>query len=328
MAGPRFQAALLALALVPLAPACDGGAAAPSSHAGGATFDAARAWSDLERIVALGPRPAGTPALERTRALIETELRAAGLAPVRETFRAETPAGPIEFANVYADLAAGGPAAAGAETLILCTHFDTKRTAERFPEPFVGANDGGSGTAVLLELARVIARGGARPLTYRFLFLDGEEALLWGWTDAEARGLSKDNTYGSRHHAGRLKQSGAAERVRACIVLDMVGDRDLRFFRDRYSDRRLLDVFSRAAKQVGLARHVDGRAEEVYDDHIPFLDAGIPSVDLIDLDFGPANSYWHTPKDDLERCSQASLAATGAIVLAALPEIESGFRRR
>ena len=316
---------LAAVLLASTALAGCGNGSAATTAAAASEFDGARAWRDLERIVAIGPRPAGTPALESLRVLIEGELRAAGLEPRREAFEADTPAGRIAFANVYADLPAREP---GAETVILATHFDTKETSKRFEKPFLGANDGGSGTAGLLEIARALARGGPRALTYRVLFLDGEEALLWGWTDAQSRGLPKDHTYGSRHHAAELKKSGAAARVRAAIVLDMIGDRDLKLFRDTYSDRRLREIVARAADSLGLAAVVAGRAEEVHDDHLSFLDVGIPSIDLIDLDFGPSNSWWHSPEDTLERCSPDSIAAVGRIVLAALPEIETGFARR
>jgi len=280
-------------------------------------FDAARAWKHLETQVAFGPRPAGSQALEKTRVFLMDTLRASGLKPVREEFSSPTPKGKLTFANVYADLPAQNPAA---EWIILGSHFDTKHAEERFPEPFLGANDAGSSTAVLLELAHALARQGARELNYRFLFLDGEEAVLWDWA-------GDDNTYGSRHHAAELKKSGMAARVRAFILLDMVGDKDLQLMRDSYSDRRLLDMFFASGRELGYKRHVDGRAQEILDDHLSFMAVGIPSVDLIDLDYGPFNSFWHTPKDTLENCSQASLEVVGRIVLTTLPKVEKEFRR-
>jgi hypothetical protein len=307
------------LACVPashLLGSCSAGAAPES-------FDAARAWKDLEQIVALGPRPAGSEALEKTRVYIEKELAATGLHPQREPFPVEPPAGftgvrppggAFELANVYADLETQTP---NGEMVIVCTHFDTKLS----PERFVGANDGGSGTAVLLELARVLAKNGPRVLSYRFLFLDGEEALRWEWKDP-------DNTYGSKQHAANLKRTGLAERVRACVLLDMVGDKDLGLVRESYSDRRLVDLFFGAARELGLGAHVDVEHEEIRDDHLSFMNVGIPSIDLIDFDYGPGNAYWHSSNDTLEHCSAESLAITGRIVLAALPELEKKFRRR
>jgi glutaminyl-peptide cyclotransferase len=267
--------------------------------------------------VALGPRPAGSPANEEQRKFLEAELKAAGLEPVREAFRPETPAGPIEMANVYADLRASDPQA---ELVILASHFDTKRAEGRFAKPFLGANDGGSSTVVLLELARLLAKAGPRALSYRFLFLDGEEAVRWEWAGT-------DNTYGSRQHAQALVKSGADRKVRALILLDMVGDKELQLLRDTNSDARLQRLFFGAARELGLGKHVDGPAEEISDDHLRFREVGIPVLDLIDLQFGPNNSYWHTPEDTLERCSKDSLAVAGRIVLAGLPALEKDFRR-
>lgn len=281
-------------------------------------FDATRAWKHLEAQVAFGPRPAGSPALESTRGYLISQLNAAGLKPVREDFKSMTPKGEFAFANVYADLPAKNP---NAEWLILGSHFDTKHTEERFREPFLGANDAGSSTAVLLELARVITAAGARDLNYRFLFLDGEEAILWDWA-------GEDNTYGSRYHAQQLKEKGLALKVRAFILLDMVGDKDLRLMRDSYSDKRLVELFFSTARDLGYGKHVDGAAQEIRDDHLSFMAVGIPAIDLIDLDYGPNNSYWHTPQDTLEHCSVESLGIVGQLVLATLPKVETQFLRR
>jgi aminopeptidase-like protein len=305
------------LAFCPLVSSCEVGIGASSA----AAFDEARAWHDLETLVGFGPRPPGSEALEKTRAYIERELAAAGLTPVRDPFEVQPPPNPggpkaahlLAMSNVYADLRAKDPKA---ETVILCTHFDTKICADTF----VGANDGGSGTAVLLELARGLAKQGPRDLTYRFLFLDGEEALRWEWA-------GDDNTYGSRHHAAELKKSGLADRIRCCVLLDMVGDKDLHFLNETYSNRRLSDLFIRAGTEAGLGKHVDGRHQEARDDHLSFMAVGIPSIDLIDFDYGPDNAWWHTKEDTLDKCSAQSLGITGRLVLAAIPAIESSFSR-
>ncbi len=308
---PALLGTFLAASLVSAPLACD----APGAAEAG--FDAERAWKDLERIVAFGPRPTGSPALEELRKLLESELKSAGLEPRRESFRAATPLGEFEMANVYADLSAADPKA---EMVILASHFDTKLAKDRFPQPFVGANDGGSSTAVLLELARVLAKGGPRALTYRFLFLDGEEAMRWDWA-------GEDNCYGSRQHAAALGKSGAAARVRAFVLLDMVGDKELKLLRDTNSDRRLQELFFGAARKAGLAKYVDGTQEEISDDHLPFMKQGIPSLDLIDLEYGPYNRYWHTAEDTLDKCSKDSLSVAGRVVLLGLPALESDFRR-
>jgi hypothetical protein len=291
----------------PPEPRRDSGTPTPAPTA---VFDSARAWRDLERQVGFGPRPAGSAALDATRAWLESELRQAGLSPVREPFRAPTPRGEVEFANIYADLPASTGAAA--PLVILVSHFDTKR----MDFPFVGANDAGSSTATLLELARGMAAAGPRAVSYRFLFVDGEEAVRPQWIDP-------DNRYGSKHHATQLAVRGERERVKCAIVLDMCGDRDLRFHRDAYSTGWLQELFFAAAREQGLGAHVDGARDPIADDHLSFLELGIPALDLIDFEYGPQNAYWHTHEDTLDKCGEESLARTARIVLAALPKLEA-----
>jgi hypothetical protein len=272
-------------------------------------FDAAHAWGHLERIVEIGERPPGSAGIERLRAYVEAELTALGLVPARETFRAATPRGEVEFANVHVEIGARE----GAPIVVIGTHIDTK---SGLSFEFLGANDGGSGTAVLLELARsLVAREPAPPVVYRLVFFDGEEAFRRSWTGT-------DNCYGSRHHVAQLARDGALARVEAFVLLDMVGDRDLRLTHELHSDPELTALFFDAARRIGLERNVGASSQEIKDDHLPFLDAGIPSVDLIDFEYGPENAWWHGPEDRLENCSQQSLAAIGRIVLAGLPALE------
>ena len=230
---------------------------------------------------------------------------------MREAFRHTTPVGELDFVNLYVDLA---PASDGPDKswILLCTHYDTKR----LPGEFVGANDGGSGTAVLLELARALGRGPRGDIGYRLLFLDGEEAVNREWVDP-------DNRYGSRYHAAKLKESGHAARFKACVLLDMIGDKELKFDQEGYSDARLYATFSSAARELGLAEHISAkRGSEIIDDHLIFMNAGIRSVDLIDFSFGPNNAWWHTLDDKLEHCSKESLDIVGRVVLRALPAVE------
>ncbi len=277
-------------------------------------FDADHAWAHLEALVALGPRVAGTPGGEAARAYIEDELRALDLEPVRESFRAPTPKGPLQMANVYVDLPGEERDGEPAPVVVIATHFDTKD----LPFEFVGANDGGSGTAVLLELARALAAADPGPLTWRLLFLDGEEAVRRQWLDP-------DNRYGSREHVRQLRRSGSIDRVRACVLLDMVGDAELKLTRETYSDRELLDLFFEAARRGGHNLRVGARGQAVRDDHQSFLEAGVPAVNLIDFEYGPGNRYWHTEDDVLEHCSAESLGAIGEIVLLGLPDLEARY---
>jgi Zn-dependent M28 family amino/carboxypeptidase len=189
------------------------------------------------------------------------------------------------------------------------------------PFRFVGANDGASSTAALIEIARVLAKDRKRAIGYRFAFFDGEESVREEW-------IGDDNTYGSRHHVQALQANGRIESLRAFVLLDMVGDKDLKLTSDTLSDRKLMEVFTKAARDLGLGRHVGGKSMEVRDDHVPFLMARVRTVDLIDLEFGPHNSYWHTDKDVPENCSKESLDAIGRIALRGLAELETLFLAR
>ncbi len=300
----------LALLVFGAGAACSASAPQPPSMP--PPFDAARAWNDLVTVVGFGPRPVGSETLERTFAYIEGELREAGLSPQREPFRATTPLGEFDMRNVYADLEGQPRDGEPAPVVILAGHVDTKL----YDFEFVGANDGGSSTAVMLELARALAASGPHPLTYRFLFLDGEEATRPTW-------FGEDNTYGSRHHAQQLLQGDLYDRVRALVLVDLVGDRDLKLTRDTNSDADLSRLFFESARELGLGKHVGGRSVAVKDDHLAFLAVGIPSVDLIDLDYGPGNSWWHSREDTLDKVSQDSLGIVGRIVLAGLERLES-----
>jgi glutaminyl-peptide cyclotransferase len=305
-------ATLLALGTITASlPACNQGNASKSSPQ---SFDSERAWKDLEKLVAFGPRPSGSAAIEETRKFLEAELKAIGLTPVRETFKEETPKGEIEFANVYADFPGKDVEGKKPPILVIGSHFDTKLC----DFPFVGANDAGSSTAVLLELARSLKKTGPRDMTLRFIFFDGEEAVRRDWIDP-------DNTYGSRHHAEKIREASDRDRFRAFVLLDMVGDKDLHLTHDTYSTKKLRDAFFDAAKEIGLGDAVNGRRQSVKDDHLSFRRINIPSVDLIDLEYGPNNSYWHTPADTLENCSRESLDKIGRIVLAGLPAVEAAY---
>lgn len=301
---------------------CQGGAAAPKEPLRQlAPFDSDRAWQLLLDQVALGPRPAGSEANASLRDLIVKDLETSGLSPVRQAFVAkQAPGGPIAMENVYADLeAAPGKKGEAAPMLILAAHFDTKKMAFTF----LGANDGASEVAVLLELARLIATGPPPAVTYRFLFLDGEEAVREEWEDP-------DNRYGSRHHVSELiKKRGALKGTRAFILLDMVGDKDLQLERDSNSNRELLGLFIQTSKELGMPELFAKYPLPIKDDHESFTGFGVPSVDLIDLHFGDyGNEYWHTDSDTVENCSKESLQKVGRLVVATLPKIEKKYCKR
>jgi Zn-dependent M28 family amino/carboxypeptidase len=277
-------------------------------------FDSNRAWDHLRQIVGFGPRPAGSAALEQTRKYIRSQLAAAGVAATDQTWDATTPLGVVRMVNIIATVPGRSP-----DRIVLSGHVDTKlfRNAR-----FVGANDGGSSAAFLLEMARVL-KDRTNALTMELLFLDGEEAFCANWNDCSRPG-APDNTYGSRHYVATAKQRGTLAGIRANILVDMIGDRDLRLKRDLNSTPWLTDLVWSAARGRKLEAHFVADSTEIEDDHIPFVQAGVPSVDIIDLEF-PA---WHTPGDTLDAVSARSLQVVGDVVLAALPEIEARPAKR
>jgi hypothetical protein len=266
------------------------------------TFDGARAFTDLTRMVEIGPRPAGSPALARTREYIRQELKAAGLTVEEQAFEARTPLGPVQMINLRATLPG---AAADRGRIVIGGHYDTKLLKEF---RFVGASDGASSAAFLIELARAL-KGRPNPLPIELLFLDGEEAVV------EWRG--QDHTYGSRYYVEQLTKSGTVKDVRAFILVDMIGDKDLGIRREQNSTPWLKDAIWSTARRLGRGEFLHEETP-IEDDHLEFLAAGIPSVDIIDLD----DPEWHTEGDAMENVSPRSLQAVGDVLLAALPLIE------
>jgi Zn-dependent M28 family amino/carboxypeptidase len=282
---------------------------APAPSAPGAPkFDSNRAWEHLRRQVSFGPRPSGSAAIAETRRYILDQLRVAGVEAREQPFEAQTPIGPIKMANVV-----GTIPGSRTERIALGSHFDTKRFSEF---RFVGASDGASSTAALLELARVLSQR-KNPYTIELLFFDGEEATLRDWTGT-------DHTYGARHYVEAARKAGTLAGLKALILLDLIGDRDLRIRRESNSTRWLTDIIWAAAAGLGYRSYfVDEEYAVGGDDHFEFLAAGIPAVDIIDMEY-PA---WHTARDDLDAVSARSLQIVGDVVLAALPAIEKRFSR-
>jgi glutaminyl-peptide cyclotransferase len=273
-------------------------------------FDGARAHEHVRQLVAIGPRVAGTPGARRARDYIAAQMKAIGLTVDEQAFEAKTPAGPTKMVNLRVMLPGGetSPAApsAGSGRLIIAGHYDTKLFREF---TFVGANDGGSSTAFLIEIARVLkGRRNAQPI--ELLFLDGEEAVV-DWN------TGNDNTYGSRHYVDAARTAGTLSRIKALVLVDMIGDKDLGISRESSSTPWLTDIIWAAATRLKRREFLD-RETPIEDDHLRFLEAGVPAVDIIDLDY-PA---WHTADDTLDKVSAASLQVVGDVLLAALPDIE------
>ena len=279
-----------------------------------AGFDSSRAWEHLRQIVGIGPRPAGSTALETTRKYIKTQLAASNVAVVDQAWDDQTPIGPVHMVNLIATIPG-----ARAERIVISGHYDTKLFRDA---RFVGANDGGSSAAFLVEMARVL-KGRRNPLTIELLFLDGEEAFCRNWDDCGRPG-APDNTYGSRHYVAAGKARGTLAGIKAHIVIDMVADRDLRIKRDLNSTSWLTDIVWSAARSRKLDTYFVAQPTQIEDDHLPFLEPAVPSVGVIALEFTAqvhARITW-------TRSGARSLQVVGDVVLAALPQIEARFASR
>ena len=210
-----------------------------------AAFDSSKAWEHLRQQVAIGPRPSGSPANVKNRDYIKAQLAAFGIKTTEQPFDGATPLGPVKMVNLIATIPGQRP-----DRIVLASHFDTKLFREM---RFVGASDGASSTAALIELARVIKARGQLPFTIELLFLDGEEAVVeWQGTD---------NTYGSRYYVEAARKSGSLKSLRAFILLDMIGDRNLTIRRESNSTRWLTDIVWGTAKKLGH-RAVHGRRDD------------------------------------------------------------------
>ncbi|HZT68385.1 MAG TPA: M28 family peptidase [Terriglobia bacterium] len=274
-------------------------------------FNGSRAFADLQHLVSFGPRPPGSKALEASRAWIISQLKQAGCRVVEDRFVAATPMGNIPMMNVIAEIPGKEPD----RIVMIAGHYDTKlENSFRF----VGANDGGSSAAFLLEMAREL-RQTPHKLTYWMVFFDGEEALRQEWE-------GDDNTYGSRHLVQKLTADGELSRIQAMILVDMIGDARLDIRWDENSTAWLNKLVFQQADRLGYSKYFLKDQTAVTDDHIPFVNAGVSAVDLIDFNFGPNNSYWHTAQDTVEHCSPASLTIVGRVVKATLSELEKSPR--
>jgi hypothetical protein len=282
------------------------GFASPLRPAEPEGFNGGRAFEDLKHLVSFGPRPSGSSALDKAREWLIQELRGAGAQVGEDTFTASTPIGPIPMANLIAKFPG-----TGRETVIVAGHYDTKRF-DNFR--FVGANDGGSSAALLVELARALS-GQKHALNYWLVFFDGEEAVRTQWEGT-------DNTYGSRHLVEKLSEGGELSRIKALILVDMIGDAQLRIPRESNSTPWLTDLVFRTAQRLGYSKYFVGSQGAVADDHIPFVNAGVSALDLIDLDYGPNGSYWHTAQDTPDHCSPLSLTIVGRVVTTSLEELD------
>ena len=263
-------------------------------------FSGEKAFAHVQRLVDFGPRPAGSKGIEKSRDYIEDQLHRSGWQATRQAFSDDTPRGKIQFVNLIAQFPGQGNGSS--PVFLLCSHYDTKMFDTI---RFVGANDGGSSTGLLLELGRVIGQHPDLARKIELVFFDGEEAY--------EQFSQKDGLYGSRYFARQLK---AARQFRGGLLFDMVGDRSLGITLPSDSPAEMArDIFA-AAEALKLRNYFSYFDRELIDDHVPLNEIGIPTLDIIDFDYPP----WHTAGDTLDKISAESLQIVGSVAMYYLSE--------
>jgi glutaminyl-peptide cyclotransferase len=264
-------------------------------------FSGDKAFAHVQAMVDIGPRPPATDAIERTRTYLTKQLEGTGWKVERQNFSEQTPRGNVQFVNLIATF--GSQAA---PSFLVCSHYDTKIFDNA---RFVGANDGGSSTGVLVELARVLAERPELARKIELVFFDGEEAYE-GFTDT-------DGLYGSRYFAKQLVAQDKAKSFRGGVLFDMVGDKSLTITLPPDSPADLAAGIFASAEALKVRQHFTYFDRDVTDDHSPLNEIGIPVIDLIDFDYPP----WHTPDDTIDKLSAESLRITGAVAAYYLSEL-------
>ncbi len=266
------------------------------------SFSGEKALAYAAQILELGPRPPGSDALEVSRVYLENQLQSFGWTVQRQTFDDATPRGPVTFVNLRARFTGTDTATPPGDLwerpirALVCSHYDTK-LIEDFT--FLGANDPVSSMAALLEIARVAAENPDFARHLELVFFDGEEAFV--------KYTATDGLYGSRYYAERLRKWPGHLQPAHGVLLDMVGDQDLKVRVPKDSPYALVQRLFLAAEEAGHRAHFGMGDNALLDDHVPLNNAGVPTIDLIDFDY----PYWHTSSDTLDKLSAASLEIIG-----------------
>ena len=292
-AQPPFMSAVAA----PLPQAADD--APPPEKTDG--FDGKRALAQVAKQVSFGPRPSGSAAIVKLQEYLLSELKSYGCEVETDSFSASTPAGRLPMKNLLVKIPGERPG-----VILLGTHYDTKKL-----DNFVGADDSGSSTGVMLELARLLCHQHGKYAVW-MAFFDGEEAVK-EWSDDDSR-------YGSRQMAARLAMSHDALKIRAFLLADIVGSRNPVFRRESTSTKWLVDLVWGTARKLGYANVFVDESAAVDDDHDSFLKRNVPSVDVIG-DF-LASGYWHTPLDTMDKLSAKTLAIVGHVFLESIKQLQ------
>ena len=266
-------------------------------------FNGGRAYEYAKEFVAIGPRWPTSPGHDKAEAFLRKHFEHDQLE--QDTFTADTPIGPVNMCNFIVRFPGKKDGA-----IVLATHYETNYWLRNIN--FVGANDGGSTTGLLMTITDQLTAqttNGKKLDGYSvwLVFFDGEEAIK-SWS-------ASDSTYGSRHLAAKWGRDGTLGRIKAFILTDMIGDKDLDIQREGRSTAWLVDLVRQAAKKFGDERFFFQTEEPVEDDHLAFVQRGVPSIDLIDLDYGPNNSYHHTAQDTMDKISARSLAIDGDVIV-------------
>jgi glutaminyl-peptide cyclotransferase len=277
------------------------------SAASGQAFDGAKAYEYAREFAAIGPRwPTGPGHVKAEEFLRNHFLRNRDQLE-EDTFTADTPIGAVPMRNFIVRFPGKKPGA-----IVLGTHYETNYPLRYIN--FVGANDGASTTGLLLAIADVLraqtARSPGKKLdgySVWLVFFDGEEAIQ-SWSRS-------DSTYGSRHLAAKWGRDGTLNQIKAFLLADMIGDKDLDIQRETNSTAWLVALVSQAAAKFGYQRYFFQKEMAVEDDHLPFVERGVPSIDIIDLDYGPNNSYHHTAQDTMDKISAHSLTIDGDVFM-------------
>jgi len=266
-------------------------------------FSGKNAFDYAQQFVAIGPRWPTSPGHAKAEAFLRDHFKHDQLE--EDTFTASTPIGPVAMRNFIVRFPGKKDG-----VIVLATHYETNYWLKDIN--FVGANDGGSTTGLLMAIAdrlRAETAGGKKLDGYSvwLLFDDGEEAIQ-SWTDS-------DSTYGTKHLAAKWGRDGTLGKIKAFILTDMIGDKDLDIQRETRSADWLVALVSQAAKKYGDEKYFFKQEMEVEDDHLPFVKRGVPSIDIVDLNYGPNNSYHHTDKDTMDKISAHSLTVDGDVFM-------------
>jgi glutaminyl-peptide cyclotransferase len=255
-------------------------------------------------IVAFGPRPPGSPELEKVREWIRLYIEKNGLTMQKRPFMARTPKGMKQMVNLSYVI----PGVQKKGLVVLMAHYDSKLFTDI---QFVGANDAASSVALLLTLTKPIQKA-QLPYDVQVVFVDGEEAIV-DWT-------FHDSLYGSR----QMAQDVRGVDIKAVIVVDMIADKDLSYIRSRNVDEKLLSYFEKSLEEMNQSQKMETQWSYVMDDHTPFVEIGIPTLHIMDFTFGgkkQPGKFWHTEQDNMENISAESLSITGEAILRTLKKI-------